>query len=84
MISCSAYDDIQRYIQQLPASLQKEAVDFVQYLLQKAEQEAARQEGIAWSALSLSAAMRDIEQEDTPQYTTADLKEVFLPNRYAA
>ncbi len=72
----SAYD-IQRYVERLPAPLKQEALDFVAYPLQKAENEAARQEETDWSTLSLSAAMRNMEHEDASLYATADLKEVF-------
>jgi hypothetical protein len=43
----------------------------------KAEREAVRQERRLWSNLSLSSAMRGMEEEDVPTYTTADLKVVF-------
>jgi hypothetical protein len=68
---------IQQYVQRLPASFQVEVLDFVEYLLAKAEREAVRQEGKDWSDLSLSFAMRGMEDEDTPTYTTDDLKVVF-------
>ena len=70
-------DKIQQYMQRLPASFQAEILDFVEYLLAKAEREAARQEERDWSDLSLSLAMRGIEDEDSPTYTTSDLKVVF-------
>ena len=43
-----------------------EVLDFVEYLVAKAEREAARQEERAWSDLSLAFAMRGMEDEDTP------------------
>jgi hypothetical protein len=58
---------IQQCVQRLPASFQ-EVLDFVEYLLAKAEREAVRQEEKDWSDLSLSFAMRG-EDEDTPTYT---------------
>ena len=33
----------------------------------------------AWLSLSLALAMRGMEDEDTPEYTVADLKEQFTP-----
>ena len=63
--------------QRLPTSFQVEVLDFVEYLLAKAEREAVRQKEKAWSDLSLSIAMRGMEDEDTPTYTTGDLKVVF-------
>lgn len=68
---------IQQCVQRLPASFQVEVLDFVEYLLAKAEREAVRQEEKDWSDLSLSFAMCGMEDEDTPMYTTDDLKVVF-------
>ena len=68
---------IQQYVQRLPASFQVQVLDFVEYLLAKAEREVVRQEERAWSNLSLSFAMRGMEDEDTPVYTTSDLKVAF-------
>jgi hypothetical protein len=68
---------IQEHVERLPASFQVEVLDFVEYLLAKAEREAVRQERRLWSNLSLSSAMRGMEEEDVPTYTTADLKVVF-------
>jgi hypothetical protein len=68
---------IQQYVQRLPASFQAEVLDFVEYLAAKAEREMAQQEKRNWSSLSLSSAMRGMEDEDTPPYTPSDLKVVF-------
>ena len=68
---------IHQYVQKLPESLQAEVLDFVEYLLSKVERETAQQDELAWSHLSLSLAMRGMEDEDTPNYTTADMKEIF-------
>lgn len=68
---------ILEHIERLPASFQEEVLDFVEYLLAKADRDAVREEGALWSGLSLSAAMRGMEDEDTPTYTSADLKVVF-------
>ena len=48
-------------------------LDFVEYLLAKAE----RREAADWADLSLTSAMRGMEDEPTPAYSTADLKDVF-------
>lgn len=45
----------------------------VEYLLAKAGGD-AMQEGKDWSDLSLSLAMRGMEEEETPLYTISDLK----------
>jgi len=69
---------IYQYVQKLPESLQTEALDFVEYLLLKVERATTHQQDeLAWSNLSLTLAMRGMEDEDTPDYTSADLKEVF-------
>lgn len=68
---------IQQHIQELPASFQAEVLDFVEYLLTKADREALRQEEQAWSGQSLAFAMRGMEDESAPTYTTSDLKVVF-------
>ena len=68
---------IQRRIQELPASFQTEVLDFVEYLLAKADRETLRQEERDWSSLSLTLAMRGMEDEEAPAYTTSDLKVVF-------
>lgn len=69
----TAADKIQKYIRQLPVSLQAEALDFIEYLLSKAEQHESKE----WSSLSLASAMRDINGEDEPTYTPTDLKITF-------
>ena len=66
-------EQIQHSIQKLPASFQSEVLDFVEYLLAKAE----RQEERDWSNLSLALAMRGMEDEEASIYTPADLKIVF-------
>ena len=65
-------EKIHEYIQKLPHSFQEELLDFVQYLLMKAEQ----QEKQDWASLSISSAMRDIEDESI-LYSLSDLKVVF-------
>jgi len=68
---------IHQYVQKLPASLQVEVLDFVEYLLSKLERDAVEQGELSWSALSLTLAMRGMEDEEMPAYTTADLKVMF-------
>jgi hypothetical protein len=70
-------DRIQKHVQSLPASFQSEVLDFVQYLVSKAEREAARLEDKDFSSLSLSFAMHGMEDEETPLYAPSDLKVVF-------
>jgi len=65
-------EKIQQYAQKLPYSFQEELFDFVQFLVIKAEQ----QEKQDWASLSLSSAMRDMEDEPV-LYSLSDLKVVF-------
>ena len=65
-------EHIQQAIQKLPDPYREELLDFIQYLLAKAER-AEREE---WTALSLGAAMRGMEDEPSP-YTLDDLKVRF-------
>ena len=70
-------DKIQKAIQDLPASHQAEVLDFVEYLKAKADRAASIEECRDWSHFSLYSAMREIEHEDAPIYTLADVKVSF-------
>jgi len=70
-------DKIQEGVQQLPTALQAEVLDFVQYLLVKTKRGAQEDEEGFWSEVSLSSAMRGMEDEDSPQHTIADLRVIF-------
>lgn len=65
-------EKIQRYAKKLPPSFQEELLDFVEYLLAKVEHEEKQQ----WSSLSLSSALRGMEDEPD-LYSLSDLKVVF-------
>jgi hypothetical protein len=65
-------EKIHQYVQKLPRSFQEELLDFVEYLVMKAEQ----QEKQDWESLSLSSAMRDIEDESV-SYSLSDLRVSF-------
>ena len=65
-------EKIQQYVQKLPRSFQEELLDFVEYLVMKAEQ----QEQQEWSSLSLSSAMRDMGEEQI-SYSLSDLRVTF-------
>lgn len=54
----------------LPEPVQREVLDFVEYLAQK-----LRKEDQEWSQLSITAALRGLEEETWPQYNERDLKE---------
>ena len=66
---------IYQEVKKLPEPLQAEVLDFVQHLTSKAEREAESDGSLR--NLSLSLAMRGMEEEDTPDYSMEDLKEVF-------
>jgi hypothetical protein len=65
-------EKIHQYVQRLPRSFQEELLDFVEYLVMKADQ----QEQQDWASLSLSSAMRDMEDE-TISYSLSDLRVTF-------
>ncbi len=69
-------EQIQEYVVKLPASFQAEVLDFVEYLIAKAEREGLGEENREWSEFSLASAMRGMEDEET-SYTLSDLKVVF-------
>lgn len=68
---------IQESVQRLPTALQAEVLDFVEYLLVKAEREALRQEELTWTGFSLATAIRDMEDDEIPLYALSDLKVIF-------
>ncbi|MCC6500338.1 MAG: hypothetical protein IT313_08745 [Anaerolineales bacterium] len=63
---------IQKYIEKLPASYQETVVDFLAFLLDKAE----REQDVEWSNISLTYAMRDME-DDPSEYSVSDLKVTY-------
>ncbi len=71
-ITMSLEETIMKNLQSLPPSEQAEVLNFVEYLKIKA----FKKEGENWANLSLSSAMRGMEDEETP-YSLDDLKESF-------
>jgi hypothetical protein len=69
-------DSVQEYVQRLPPALQAQVLDFAKYLLYRVECESASDQD-DWSVLSVSMAMRGLEEEDSP-YTEDDIKEPYL------
>jgi hypothetical protein len=65
-------EKIHLYTQKLPHSLQEEVFDFVQFLLLKSEQ----QEKQEWESLSVSSALRDMEDEPD-LYSLSDIRTNF-------
>ncbi len=75
-------DKIHQRVLILPEPLQAQVLDFVEFLLARGEinlQEDGIQDldNLGWSNLSLTMAMRGMEDEDEPAYTIVDLKEAF-------
>ena len=65
----SLEEKIIQQVHDLPENKKAEVLDFVEYLKTKSEEK-------DWSDLSLSSAMRGMENEDT-LYSLDDLKESF-------
>ncbi|MFH0824309.1 MAG: DUF2281 domain-containing protein [Pseudomonadota bacterium] len=61
----------------LPESLQAEVLDFVQYLAFKSAGEANQEDELSFGRLSLTLAMRGMEDEEMPACSTDDLRVVF-------
>jgi len=71
-------ETIVQRLKSLPASAQREVLDFVEFLQSRRQEHTARKDEVAWSAFSLDSAMRGMEEEETP-YTLADIKEARRP-----
>jgi len=65
-------EKIYQYVQKLPRSFQEELLDYVEYLLMKAEQRENRD----WESLSLASAMRDLPDEPV-SYHLSDVRVSF-------
>lgn len=68
-------DRIREQVNQLPEAFQKEALDFIEFLTKKAKQRNSRQDDLEWFNLSVTSAMRGLEDENSPDYDESDLKE---------
>lgn len=66
-------EEILQHVQTLPESLKGEVLGFVEYLELKSKKS---EEEMDWSTLSLSFAMRGLEEEPA-SYNIDDLKERF-------
>ncbi len=69
-------EKILQHVKCLPESFQTEVLDFVEYLESKVGKRKHSEQETDWSILSLSYAMRGMEDEDSP-YSLDDLKEIF-------
>ena len=74
-------EKIQQRVIVLPETRQAQVLDFIEFLLLKSQPDSQDSlddiEKIEWSNLSLTMAMRGIEDEEEPTYTITDLKETF-------
>ena len=70
-------EKINQSVRRLPERLQTEVLDFVEFLLSKVNSDSAFQDDLNWSDVSLSFAMRGMEEEEGPEYVISDLKESF-------
>lgn len=70
-------DRITSKIKKLPEKSQKEVLLFVEFLLSKSGEMGEETEGQLWSRFSLEQAMRGLENDDLPEYTTTDLQEKY-------
>ena len=73
----SVSERIYEEVKKLPEPLQAEVLDFVHHLSSKEKSRSAPDTETDSGGLSLALAMRGMENEDIPSYSTADLKEVF-------
>ena len=72
----STVEETVRLMKGLPDKLQAEVRDFVKSLRGRGDGEVIDQDR-DWMSISLSSAMRGMENEESPTYSTSDLKEVF-------
>lgn len=68
---------INEEVKKLPEALQSKVLDFVQYLASRVERESTLDHELTAAGVSLSLAMRGMEDEETPSYSSQDLRETF-------
>ena len=61
-------------LQKLPPSLQREVLDFIEFLAQKVAQREGVSEDFEWTKFSLAQAMTGLDDGES-EYTEADVKE---------
>jgi len=62
-------------LQKLPPALQREVLDFIEFLAQRVAQREAEREDAEWMEFSLAQAMVCLDEEDALEYSEADVKE---------
>ena len=70
-----AEEQIADKLQKLPPRLQREVLDFIDFLAEKIAQREAAGEEAEWAKFSLAQAMSGLEDDRSPEYSEADLKE---------
>ena len=73
----STAEKIFQYLKKLPEIQKIKVLEFIENLDGKSDCEITARDNDSWQNLSLSMAMRGMEDEDQPDYTAADLREVF-------
>lgn len=68
-------EQIAAQLEKLPPALQREALDFIEFLAQKATRQEAAGAEEDWMRFSLAQAMEGLDEEDGPEYSAADLQE---------
>jgi hypothetical protein len=71
----TATEQITDRLKLLPPPLQREVLDFIDFLAQRVAQREDASEEAEWMKFSLAQAMNGLENEDSPEYSEADLKE---------
>jgi len=71
----SAKEQISDRLQKLPPPLQREVLDFIDFLAERVAQREDGCEEAEWTKFSLAQTMNGLENEDSPEYSEADLKE---------
>ena len=71
----SAKEQITDRLEKLPQPLQREVLDFIDFLAQRVAEGEDAGEEVEWRKLSLAQAMSGLETEGSPEYSEADLKE---------
>lgn len=61
-------------LQKLPPPLQREVLDFIEFLAQKVVQREVVSDDLEWTKFSLAQAMTGLDDEES-EYTEADVKE---------
>ncbi len=69
-------EQIFHHLATLSEKEQSEVLDFVEFLESRSRERSQRPENETWSAFSLEAAMRGLE-DDPVEYNVADLRETF-------